>query len=415
MIITSNLGRLAKPQSLLIAFFLCLIVFQIVQHRSPDTGSGTTAVDTRPHVGGTADVQNATLGFEKIYVINRAARTDRRDSLTLAGAFTGLDLTFIDGVDGANVEDRVLPADSREHNISPGNKGSWRAHMNALRSVIEANLTSALILEDDVDWDIRLKEQLRRFAHASRLFLAPGSTKTLSDDETAISVWELNRRVRLKPTITPFGDNWDVLWLGHCGTELPLPFNSSASGDSVSLLRITIPNDASVPQPAQLRPHPFANQDPIGEVFPPHTRVVHASSGTVCSTGYAVSQAGARKLLHKFGLQTLTTGWDLMLRDWCDGVYHRTDEDDQKSHNLKTRRPTCLTVQPPLFGHWLETKDGASDIGQQGGGYLKKAGSQYIRLSVKANLEALAHGVEMHELVDQWPDSHEVAENDGGR
>lgn len=63
-----------------------------------------------------------------------------------------------------------------------------------------------------------------------------------------------------------------------------------------------------------LKAHPFALKDALAEQYPPHARVVHASSATTCTQAYAVSQQGARKLLWQFGLQTLTNGWDFMLK-----------------------------------------------------------------------------------------------------
>lgn len=72
--------------------------------------------------------------FQEIFVINLPSRTDRRDAMALGGAVTGLQLGYIDGVGASDVEDRTLPADALEKRILPGNKGSWRAHMNALRT-----------------------------------------------------------------------------------------------------------------------------------------------------------------------------------------------------------------------------------------------------------------------------------------
>lgn len=203
-----------------------------------------------------------------------------------------------------------------------------------------------------------------------------------------------------QPKTSPYGDRWDVLWLGHCGTELPgeepeMNGPGHARASNSTPLRITIPKDPTVPVPQHLKPHPFALQDSLAQVYPPHTRVVHASSATLCTQAYAVSQAGARKLLHKFGLETFTTGWDLMLRDWCDGLYIK-----ESSRGL----PSCLTVQPPLFSHWLFDKEASSDIQAQGGGYLHRSGSQYVRLSVRQNLGRLTEGRGIDELVDQWAD-----------
>lgn len=72
--------------------------------------------------------------FQKVYVINLPSRSDRRDTMALAGALTGVKFDWIDGVSGDDVPDTVLPADSLDKRLSKGNKGSWRAHMNALRT-----------------------------------------------------------------------------------------------------------------------------------------------------------------------------------------------------------------------------------------------------------------------------------------
>jgi hypothetical protein len=42
-------------------------------------------------------------------------------------------------------------------------------HELIILRVVEQNLTTAFILEDDVDWDIRVRQSLQRFAIASRI------------------------------------------------------------------------------------------------------------------------------------------------------------------------------------------------------------------------------------------------------
>ncbi|KAK0615574.1 hypothetical protein B0T17DRAFT_592351 [Bombardia bombarda] len=365
---------------------------------------------------GSPEILNSTLGFQQVFVINLPARTDRRDAMTLAAALCEMRVTYIDGVSGDNILNKVLPADSFDKHISKGNKGSWRAHMNALKAVIQQNMTSALILEDDADWDVRIKPQLQQFAQAALVFTQPikGSAKsTLADSSTAnpANLPLDSLPPDLKPKLTPYGDNWDVLWLGHCGTDFPNAVKSptikaaSAEGNPTSqshhppLLRVIIPNDDTVPSPAHLKPHPFALPDPLATAYPPHTRVVHASSGTICTQAYAVSQQGARKLLWQFGLQTFTTGWDLMLRDWCDGGYVG------EGSGMGRERPVCVTVQPPLFSHHFGN-GAASDIAAAGGGFVSKEKEMtpYVRLSVRLNMGRIVEGVEGDGLVDQWSD-----------
>lgn len=254
-------------------------------------------------------------------------------------------------------------------------------------------------MEDDADWDVRIKAQAQSVALASQAYLQPfqnepsQSLSTLyksppsADDTPTI---DLNSAPSiLTPRTSPYGDNWDVIWLGHIGSHLPTePIPSGA--DPASFLTLFTPDD-TVASPRHLKRHPFASEpDIFASAFPPHTRVVHAARGTAGIQAYAVSQRGARKLLHRFGLEEFTASYDLMLRDWCDGV----------GMGESAKRPVCIATQPPLFSQWYSS--GGSDIHGIGGGYFRGTGSTYVRWSVMRNLRELAAGKE--ELVDQWPD-----------
>ena len=85
-------------------------------------------------------------------------------------------------------------------------------------------------MEDDVDWDVRLKEILREYALSSRALLkvAPDST---------IAFESLSPNMVTGPMTSPYGDDCDVLWLGHCGSGLK-------AGDS----RVIHANDVTVPE-----------------------------------------------------------------------------------------------------------------------------------------------------------------------
>ena len=71
------------------------------------------------------------MQFQKIFAINLPARTDHRDSMSLAAAFTGLKVDYVDGV--AEVDERTLPPGGMEAQLNTGNLRSWRAHLNAIR------------------------------------------------------------------------------------------------------------------------------------------------------------------------------------------------------------------------------------------------------------------------------------------
>lgn len=221
----------------------------------------------------------------------------------------------------------------------------------------------------------------------------------------------------MAPTTSPYGDGWDVLWLGHCGTDFasseadlkdrsarPLSALASTTPARLAPLRVAIPDDETVPAPRHLRPHPFALTDALSSAgYAAHTRVAHAAAGrTTCTQGYAVSARGARRLLWLFGLETMTTGWDLMLGDWCEGWYRGAEGGDGEK---ETGGPVCLTVQPSLFSQHYG-KGSKSDIMAPGGGFLssRKEMTPYVRLSVRMNMGRLARGDGVEELVDQWPD-----------
>lgn len=57
--------------------------------------------------------------------------------MTLAAAVTNLALTFVPGVRGADVLQKVLPPSERSKNENwTGKTGSWRAHMNVLQRFV---------------------------------------------------------------------------------------------------------------------------------------------------------------------------------------------------------------------------------------------------------------------------------------
>jgi hypothetical protein len=340
--------------------------------------------------------------------------------------------------------------------------------------VVYQNLSTALIFEDDVDWDIRLRPQLQAFALASRwLSDDPATSKDIShysigvtqNPETAensihnssslnpiskdlfsVSLPSAMMDVQHRdPRISPYGDpeNWDLLWLGHCGAGFPRP---PADAEAIGRHNILLadPNDPTVPMPSYLRAHPFGPLDALGETHPPHTRVYHrASGGALCTVAYAVSQRGARRLLHEFGIKKWSRIWDVEMGDWCagddfaaevlssspsqealeaeklaaeyepkipspdpDGVGSTisVEKRDKTMEERKTRgQRKCITSQPPIFAHH-HPLGGESDIGGLGGGYARNIETKYVRLSTRMNLEALLRGDPEETLVDQWPD-----------
>ena len=233
------------------------------------------------------------------------------------------------------------------------------------------NLTSALIIEDDVDWDVRLRQSLQDFALSSNALLQAPRTVSLNLDRLpSISV----------TNGSPYGEGWDVLWLGHCGMKLP-----TAGG------LVIHENDVTVPETRYHRSWDINEPTPL-EGFSKHTRaVMHQRDGT-CSLAYAVSQSGARQILYSLGLRRLDDAFDLMLRRWCEG------SDEEEPH-------TCFGVLPQLFDHHRRKGPGDidSDISEPNAAYRQTAYTYNIRWSVRMNMNKILHGDTNYD--DQFPDT----------
>ena len=184
------------------------------------------------------------------------------------------------------------------------------------------------------------------------------------------------------PKLSPYGDNWDVLWIGHCGAKFPTPDQHIPKG------RYAIPDDETV---AAWHYNNSGNvyTDKVEETYPEHTRVVHHARNMICTFAYAVSQRGARRLLYDTGVAAFNDPFDVALAIWCE------------------KKGTCLTAQPQYMSHYRaagpENKD--SDIHPDGPSKVRKKGkSEYIRLSTQLNMAQLVEGGKKEELEDQYPD-----------
>ncbi|EGP86104.1 uncharacterized protein MYCGRDRAFT_74064 [Zymoseptoria tritici IPO323] len=317
------------------------------------------------------DASNSTLGFQKIFVISLPSRTDHRDAMSLASAFTGLDIEYVDGV--TEVNKGALPPHDEKFKLSDKSYGSWRAHMNALRLIVEQNLTTALVLEDDVDWDLRIKSQMQDFGRASQLLIQPGQAGQEERDISEIP--------RTRSQTSPYGDidRWDLLWLGHCGSHLPQPTDDD-SNPTVPLDRVVFKDDQTVPETQHLR-FEFGG-DALKNEYGNHTRVYSHGRRNVCNFAYGLSQQGARRFLHELAVVRLTSSTDLMFQHMCDGFKRR-------------KRHTCLSVQPPLFeSHRKVAIDaGLNNAGENGDeSYDNEGFTPNIRWATMVNFPKLLAG-----------------------
>ncbi|KAK5111177.1 hypothetical protein LTR85_012226 [Meristemomyces frigidus] len=169
-----------------------------------------------------------------------------------------------------------------------------------LKHVVQSGIDTALILEDDVDWDVTLKVQIRLVSDAVR-----NLTSVLASDPS------------------PYGHDWDILWIGHCGERTDL--------DTV---RVEFP-DPTVPIHANYTGWSQEYQKNIGEGH----RLVQHGIDPVCTFAYAVTKQGAQNVLRWAG-SGQNEAFDIRLMEGC---MHKV---------LKV-----VSVQPEIMHHYTPPHD----------------------------------------------------------
>lgn len=235
-------------------------------------------------------------------------------------------------------------------------------------------------MEDDADYDVRIKSQARMFAKASRLLLQPVKATGVSLDRTnprtsreynPTDIHIDDPTPMVEPTTSPYGDIdlWDVLWMGHCGTHVPgKPALKHPSG------RVIFPNDETTTQTQHY--DPGYGDKSIWTTYPNHTRMYMHSRGTVCNLAYGISLPGAKRLLFQMGVRNMTGTTDGILREVCDG-------------DKPYKKQTCLSVLPTLIQHHRPRA-------------YPHAYTENVRYGARANFETLVDGGT--DLVDSFPD-----------
>ncbi|ETN45746.1 uncharacterized protein HMPREF1541_09579 [Cyphellophora europaea CBS 101466] len=241
-----------------------------------------------------SDIFNRTLGFEKVFAIGLPARTDKRDITALASSLSEFDITWLPGVLFRDMDAKAIPDGWDMDPAIQGSEkeafiGSWRAHMDALVHIVENNIQTALILEDDADWDITIKQQFSHFATGAK------ALQELRSNRTA-------------PSDSAYGRDWDVLWLGH----------RKVGPDNARQPVYVLTNDTTVP-PVDVR-HGYWRQSHVPtEAGADNTRLIvrtRFSSGTFA---YAVNLRSALKIVA--ALQVNTQPYDIALSQMCHENY----------------------------------------------------------------------------------------------
>jgi hypothetical protein len=266
-------------------------------------------------------------------------------------------------------------------------------------------------MEDDMDWDVRLKPQLE--------LVAAGARTVLDNLPAAFSPSTTFTRSSKSPT-SPYGDGWDLLWLGHCGEPFPenLDENSQLPADDPARIamsrKYTISNDVTV-----------APRDKLTglidfKAYPERTRWVHFTAAPICTFAYAVTNRGAERILFDLSVDRLSGPFDNALAWLCrravgswsslakgaksakaDGTAGGKTQEmftDKGDLGLDMK---CLSVTPPLFFHHKAkgAVSGDSDIQAVGGNkdtrVREKGTTENIVWSARNNIRNMLMGTQM--------------------
>ncbi|ODQ64448.1 hypothetical protein NADFUDRAFT_47623 [Nadsonia fulvescens var. elongata DSM 6958] len=239
---------------------------------------------------------NATLGFQKIQVVNLPHRFDREDAILMQCRVSGLKYEIFPGIYAANLQDSGLPPSSKpvaEKNI----KACFRAHANIWQQMLKEEWGSVLILEADASWDLEIRPIMQRVSQSLNKLMDrypspfPDAVATENDPYNAAK--------------------WDMIMLGQC-------FESPNRKDENIIF-----SDPDSPVGKNYYDIPLNDQ-----------RVIRRSGKPTCTTAYAISPSGAMKLLLRSSLD-LNKPVDLIIEELVE------------SGNFNS-----YSVHPPPFAQW---------------------------------------------------------------
>lgn len=169
--------------------------------------------------------------------------------------------------------------------IKKGASKAWLAHLDLLKYVVQAGFESALILEDDVDFDLGIKHTMGLVSDAVRKL----DRATTSDPNPSFNQTDPNDDGN-----TPYGHSWDILWIGHCAESWDSPSDGDGEAEKETVF---IKNDPSVPSHSSYQGFSKADVSRL----PEYSRAVFHSHAPICSFAYAVSRLGAVRILNEVG------------------------------------------------------------------------------------------------------------------
>lgn len=232
---------------------------------------------------------NATWGFGKIYALNLARRPDKVDQLTLMSKVSGMSLEFWHPVPGDQLREEGLPPHGDD--LSIGIAGCYRGHADIWRKIIDGPEETALVIEDDVDWEVDWRDAISRLVMPFSTLLSSEANDGQLRQPSEADPWSYR--------------DWDTLFLGAC-TEKVMQAGQHPPDVDLDHLPVVIWNDTTVA-------HSDAWSRSFTDIFKAYNatipvwdtpsaerqRLVARSVWPICTGSYAITKRGAARALYK--------------------------------------------------------------------------------------------------------------------
>lgn len=210
--------------------------------------------------------------------------------------------------------------------------GIWRAHANVWRHMIDNDIQSALIIEDDVDWDLNVREIMGAFnwqlRYNNTIRWGPDVKNGWKEDcpygkkNQPHSLLTADTKI-----LTLLGCDWDELFVGQCGGA---PNTNRLDLHSI-FPEPHSPALSTTPEWVQKEFDQYWNLTESAGI-----RIISPTWEPLCLMGYALTRMGAMRLLYNIG------GW----KPFGHPV------DNEIAWKTSAGKVSGYTLSPPVFTSW---------------------------------------------------------------
>ncbi|KAK4690798.1 hypothetical protein P7C71_g6073, partial [Lecanoromycetidae sp. Uapishka_2] len=214
-------------------------------------------------------------------------------------------------------------------------------------------------MESDADWDLRITDIMSGVAEGVKRLIDWPFENTLNATADPLQ----------QPS--PYGEKWDVIWIGHCAAH------DNGNG------RVYEVHDPAVPP--EDHEYSFGGR-PDDDQHKPGTRIIFQLRGVICAYSYAVSYQGAKKMLKHIEEEGTNIPFDFTVGNLCSG---KADV-------------ACAGIWPQA----MSAASTASNIAHGAGSitsYAKDASpGPALQYSARVNSKLVLNGGSREDWIPQW-------------